>query len=135
MLSKLERQAAWAARHPTACVVARQTYRFEGPVPSWFRGPTDGSPDAAFVPSAWFIARTIWNMVGPFDERLTHAEDVDWLARARDLGVSSVMVPEALVQRRIHDRNATGMAAESRGGVLAAMRAAVQRKREAQTDA
>jgi glycosyltransferase involved in cell wall biosynthesis len=135
MPEKLAKQASVAAEQPEAGIVmARQMYRFEGPPPSWFRGPTDGGWEAGFMPSNWFMPRATWETVGPFHEGLTHSEDTDWLARASDLGVLVVTVPEILVVHRIHDRNASGMAVEVRSGIFSALRASVSRKREVPRD-
>lgn len=127
---KLMLQVQLASREPTAGVImARQSYRFEGAIPAWFRGPRDGSSEPGFQPSNWMVRRTTWELVGGFSEGMTHSEDTDWLARARDLGVTITMVDEPLVTHRIHDRNASGMAHEVRHGVLSALRGSVQRKR------
>ncbi len=109
-------------------VMARQSYLFEGPIPGWFRGPTDGSSEAGFQPSNWLLRRSAWLKVGPFDETLTHSEDTDWLARASDLGLVIRAAERPLVIHRIHDRNASGMPAAVRAGVLRALRDSVHRK-------
>jgi glycosyltransferase involved in cell wall biosynthesis len=129
--TKLERQLELARQNPSAGIImARQGYRFEGPVPPWFRGPTDGGSEPGFMPSAWFLPKETWHRVGPFDETMTHSEDTDWLARATDLGIRSAMVEEMLVIHRIHDQNASGKSAEVRDGVLVALRASLRRKHE-----
>jgi len=132
---KLEVQWEFGGHHPAPGVVmARQVYHFEGPIPAWFRGPTDGGWEPGLVPSNWYLPRETWRIVGPFDERLTHSEDTDWLARASNLGVSTVTVPEILVVRRIHGGNASAQAAAVRAGILRTLRSSVQRKRELAND-
>jgi glycosyltransferase involved in cell wall biosynthesis len=127
---RLERQMELAAGDPAAGVImARQTYRFEGTPPAWFRGPTDGRSEAGYVPSNWLMRRATWERVGPFKAGMTHSEDTDWLSRASDLGVRVATVEEVLVIHRIHDRNASGLAAEVKVGIFEALRASVQRKR------
>ena len=127
---KLLLQVELASRDPAAGIImSRQTYRFDVSVPLWFRGPSDGASEPGFQPSNWFIRRETWDLVGGFAEDMTHSEDTDWLARARDAGVRVAMVDVPLVTHRIHDRNASGMAHEVRLGVLSALRASVQRKR------
>lgn len=128
---KLEKQLAVAAVAPeTGVVMARQTYRFDGPVPAWFRGPLDGGSEPGFQPSNWLVRRSTWETVGGFDESRTHSEDTDWLARARDLGVVVSAADFPLVVHRIHGANASGMPAAVRNGVLSALRDSVHRKRE-----
>ncbi|MBK7724458.1 MAG: glycosyltransferase family 2 protein [Dehalococcoidia bacterium] len=129
---KLDRQLSLARSSPEVGVVmARQAYRFEGLVPAWFRGPTDGSSEPGYMPSNWLVRRRSWEVVGGFDERMSHSEDTDWLARAVDLGVAVAMVDEPLVTHRIHDSNASGLPREVRQGVLRALRDSVHRKQGA----
>lgn len=126
---KIRQQVAVAEAEPRfGLVTALQNYCFEGPVPAWFRGPTDGSTEPGFMPSSWLVSRDCWESVGPFDESMTHAEDVDWLARARDSGVEFGTVEQLLLMRRIHDSNVSGAANESVGGLLTALRGSLHRK-------
>lgn len=126
---KIAAQVAYAQQEPQfGIVTALQDYRLEGPVPGWFRGRTDGGVEPAFMPSSWLIRRECWNAVGPFDAAMTHAEDVDWLARARDHGVLLGTTQELLLTRRIHDANLSGMVGESRGGMFTALRGSLSRK-------
>jgi glycosyltransferase involved in cell wall biosynthesis len=127
---KLELQANAAAEQPLAgVVVCRQEYRFDGPIPGWFRGPRDGSSEPGYMPSNWLLRRTTWDHVGGFVPAMTHSEDTDWLARARDMGVLVHMVDRVLVVHRIHNANASARPAEVREGVLRALRDSVARKR------
>lgn len=126
---KIKQQVALAeAERRFGLVTVLQDYRFEGPVPGWFRGPTDGSPEPGFMPSTWLIRRECWDNVGPFDTAMNHAEDVDWLARARDNGTEFGTVQQLLATRRIHDSNASGVARESREGLFTALRGSLHRK-------
>lgn len=127
--ARLERQLAVVRANPDVDVVmARQSYHFEGAVPGWFRGPTDGSSEPGYMPSNWLLRRATWERVGPFDPTMSHSEDTDWLARASDLGVRVEIADEPLVIHRIHDRNASALAAEVKTGIFRALRESVQRK-------
>lgn len=129
---RLERQIALAGTTPDAGVImARQSYRFEGPVPGWFRGPVDGGSEPGYMPSNWLLRRETWLQVGGFTPGMSHSEDTDWLARASDLGVKVVMVDEPLVIHRIHDRNASGLGTEVKAGIFTALRDSVRRKHSA----
>lgn len=129
---KISAQVALAEAEPRwGLVTVLQDYLFEGPVPEWFRGPVDGGTEAGFMPSSWLLRRAWWDAVGPFDTTMTHAEDVDWLARARDHGLKSGTVEQLLLTRRIHDANASGVARESRAGLMTALRGSLQRKHAA----
>ena len=59
------------------------------------------------------IAVEILNVHGHV--RRTLGEDTEWLARSRDLGVTELAVAEVLLERRIHERNASGYDLSSLG--------------------
>lgn len=128
---KLSGQMALADAHPAAgFVLCNQVHRFEGGVPDWFRGPTDGTPMAAYEPSAWLVRRSVFEAVGPFDEARDLGEDTHWLSRAWDLGVTNVVAAGVYVERRIHGGNATGQIQGQRRVVFDILRESIQRKRD-----
>jgi len=43
--------------------------------------------------------------VGPLNEGFRIGEFIDWYARAKDLGVTSVMLPDVVAMRRLHGKN------------------------------
>ncbi len=67
--------------------------------------PTLGSVIAGRLAGAMLVRRTVFGRVGPFDERLATAETIDWVARARALGVREAASPETVLFRRIHGAN------------------------------
>lgn len=109
-------------------VMCRHRYAFEGPIPGWFHGPRDGSIGPGYLLTGGLIRRTAWERVGPFDPRMTHGEDGDWLMRALDLNVRLTILEEPLFTYRIHGGNASGSADAVRAGVLHALRNSLQRK-------
>jgi glycosyltransferase involved in cell wall biosynthesis len=132
---KLELQSAVLDEDAQTDIAAcRHTYVIEEPVPTWFRGPRDGSvaPGYLLIPS--LIRRTAWDLVGEFDSTLSHGEDGDWLFRALDLGIKVRVVDQPLMMYRIHGANASSAGAAVREGILRTLRASVQRKREGARD-
>ena len=51
---------------------------------------------------AW---RRAFEKVGPFDSRYSSAEDLDWLARAKDMGLKAAVVPHLSQIKYVHDSN------------------------------
>jgi glycosyltransferase involved in cell wall biosynthesis len=130
MPGKLSAQVALALEHPDAgLVLCHQVHRFEGDVPAWFRGPTDGTPAVGYEPSAWLVRREMFQRVGGFDEGRSLGEDTQWLARAWDLGFLHVAHASALVERRIHGENVTGHV-PIREVMFDVLRESVDRKRK-----
>lgn len=51
--------------------------------------------------------RTLFDLVGLFDESLSFSEDLDWFSRAREAGVKIVKHPETVLFYRSHEANMT----------------------------
>jgi glycosyltransferase involved in cell wall biosynthesis len=91
--------------------------------PAWCRREWLDGPQAGFLPSALVIRRAAWKLVGPLDETLLiGADDVEWFARARDRGAKAAAVPEVVVHRHIHARNASSDTEASNRAILQAVR-------------
>lgn len=67
---------------------------------SWFKEPQPGT-----LPSAALVRRTALDRIGPFDTRFRHGSDTEWQARAVDAGTRWELLPDVLVQYRIHGNN------------------------------
>jgi glycosyltransferase involved in cell wall biosynthesis len=49
--------------------------------------------------------KTVFEQVGGFDPSYRIGSDFEWVVRAKDAGISMVILPEILLHRRIHDSN------------------------------
>jgi glycosyltransferase involved in cell wall biosynthesis len=56
-------------------------------------------------PGAVLVKRRAYDRIGGFSEEFQQAEVVDWMARAMERGISSVVIPEVVMYRRIHGAN------------------------------
>ena len=65
--------------------------------------PPESQP--GYLPSAMLASRAAFERVGPFATRLHVGEFVDWMARARDLGLREFMLDATVLWRRLHDTN------------------------------
>lgn len=63
-------------------------------------------PYAYLAPSALFCARAAFDRVGMFPD-VPFGEFIAWFAWAKFLGLESVILPEVLVQRRVHAANSS----------------------------
>ena len=100
-------------------------------VPPGFRPELLEGDHPAHVMETLLARRSLFDRVGPFNESLQLAEDVDWLSRARDAGAVSRCVPEVLVDKRVHDRNASMDVGRNNRDLLRVARDAALRKRRA----
>jgi len=73
--------------------------------------------------------RAAYEQVGLYDETFRVGEDVDWMLRARDLGLRISTLDEVFVHRRIHGGNLTYDRAAGRQATLRAFKRRIERKR------
>ena len=105
--TKLERQLELLSGTTRTYVVARTRFVLEpgAGIPPGFRPELLDGDQIGLFPSALMISRADFDVVGPFDTGYGIASDIDWFARAKDLGLTLAEVDEELVHRRVHDAN------------------------------
>lgn len=88
----------------------QQFFAPPGPTPTWVRPEWLESPQPGYVFGAWLARRSTWETVGALDEKVRRGvDDLDWFIRARQLGIPGELLPDIVLQRRIHDNNASGI--------------------------
>lgn len=101
--------------------------------PEWEAGVKDKLPASGMVPGiipgTLFIKREAFLRVGKFPEGLKVGEFIDWYARAVELQIRSLVLPDLLLWRRIHDSNTGVRERQSRGDYARVLKAALDRKR------
>jgi hypothetical protein len=96
------------SREPTlgCSVTLTQDYLEPGTErPVWLRASALDGPTLNLMPSALMARRVVFDAVGMFDHRLAIHEESEWFRRCDLAGVERGVVNEALVDRRVHDRN------------------------------
>lgn len=102
-----------------------------------FQRTLDGEPIAvdrlrpAPLPGAMLVSRETLARVGPFATDTRVAEGLDWLLRARELGIVEVMVGQQVYWRRVHGANNSLRNRESIGEFAHALKASLDRRRAA----
>ena len=81
-----------------------------------------------FTAGTMLVRRTTWARVGDLDDALVAGEVVDWVARARRLGVRWALHDDVVLLRRVHGANHSG-SEQARAGYLDLARAAIRRSR------
>jgi glycosyltransferase involved in cell wall biosynthesis len=69
--------------------------------------------------------------VGPFEEKLRRADFIGWYLRASELELRSLMLPQVLMRRRVHDANYGLVARNAAGDYVKALKASLDRRRAA----
>jgi glycosyltransferase involved in cell wall biosynthesis len=131
---KLSRQAAALDSDPAIDFVLSLVRAFASPeLPEAERAALEVQqprPFEGWVAGSMLIRRASFDRVGPFVEDLRVGEAVDWFSRARRAGLNHLIVPEVLLERRLHRHNTTRLQAADRRGYLLAAKRHVDRLRK-----
>lgn len=76
--------------------------------PAWLKSEFLHQNLPAYLPSSLMVKRELFQRIGLFDETLKTSEDVDWFFRAKDSGAAMAILPDVLLERRIHEKNLSG---------------------------
>jgi glycosyltransferase involved in cell wall biosynthesis len=133
--NRLEVQMAALAAHPDAGYALGMINLFLEPgcpTPSWMgtRGWTIGTSRVGYMPGTMLVRRRIFDQLGVFDDRYQVGSDADWLIRAKDAKVPVTVVPEVVLDKRIHRSNLSGSPAGS-SDMLGVIAESLRRRRAA----
>jgi glycosyltransferase involved in cell wall biosynthesis len=98
-----------------------------GPPCGWRPELLDGARVARMIETT-AVRRATFDLVGPHRATAGASSDVDWFARAHDLGVTSVEVTETVVRKRLHRASTAHTSPTGTADLLAVVRDAVRRK-------
>ena len=124
-------EAALTADPDAGYSVGAVTYHVDpetGPPDGWRPELLDG-PRVARMIETTAIRRPTFGLVGPHRSTAGASSDVDWFARANDLGVSSIEVGGTVVHKRLHRASTAHTSPTGTDALLAVVRATVRRKR------
>jgi len=105
---KLARQRATFAADPDLQIVFGHVRPFICPtLPEEKKARLHGPPEPlpGFHPGTMMIRREAFFHAGPFDTQWQAGEFIDWYARAVERGLKMHMLPEVVMERRLHDTN------------------------------
>jgi glycosyltransferase involved in cell wall biosynthesis len=123
--AKLERQMALLAGHPELDLAFGHVRQFQGE--DLHEEARDAMPGMST--GTMLIRRDSFDRVGDFSTEWQLGGFVDWYARAREQGLTSEMLPEVVMLRRLHGWNTTLRSPESRVDYTRIARAALRRRR------
>lgn len=129
---KLDRQVGYMLDHPellyTVCHV-QHVLEPDAEIPPGFRTELLGRPVPGLIMEALVARRTCFELAGRLDSTFQVSEDTDWFARARDFGLPMAVLPETLVQKRVHGSNASLIEPRINDLLLRVLRRSIGRKR------
>ena len=89
-------------------------------------------PSPWTAPNLMLIRRGAFDRVGPFATSVARRETVDWYARADEAGLKGIMLPEIVLERRLHTPNNGLRERDARSDYLQVIRASMERRRRQQ---
>ena len=129
---KLERQFEAFASHPEVNLMLGLVQEFISPEldpAAAARIRCSPEPRPGYLPGALLVARETFERVGEFKEDLRVGEFVDWMARARELGLRDLVLPREVLRRRLHDENQSVRHRDDMGDFARVVKAALDRRR------
>jgi glycosyltransferase involved in cell wall biosynthesis len=125
---------ALAADADADCVVGHFTFFPEPgrPLPPSFRPELLGRAHVGYVPGALLVRRRVFDTVGLFEADWVVANDVDWFARLKDHGTRVVVLPQVVLEKRVHDTNLSYLSARTstiNTEIIRALRRSIHRQR------
>lgn len=94
------------------------------------RPPAEPQPWAS--PSLMLIRRASFERVGPFATNLRVGVTVDWYARATEAALHSSVLPEVVLERRLHTQNNGIREQDARSQYIQVLKASIDRRRRAE---
>ena len=95
--------------------------------------PPAAEPLPWTAPNLMLIRRASFEKVGGFSTELRVGVTVDWFARASEAGLRSLILPEVVLERRLHTQNNGLRERDARSQYLHVLKAAMDRRRAAGT--
>jgi glycosyltransferase involved in cell wall biosynthesis len=132
--NKLELQLAALCADPQLDMVFGHVREFVSPelapdIRAQIREPSVVAPWLA--PNLMLARRASFDRVGPFATDLRVGVTVDWFARAQEARLTSLVLPEVVLERRLHAGNNGIRERDARAQYLRVLKAALDRRRAA----
>jgi glycosyltransferase involved in cell wall biosynthesis len=130
---KLEHQMAALQAEPELDMVFGHVQEFVSPElrEEERRGIRPPAPEPLpwTAPNLMLIRRASFGRVGGFSSSLRVGVTVDWFARASEAGLRSLVLPEVVLERRLHTQNNGLRERDARSQYLHVLKAAMDRRR------
>ena len=128
---KLAAQTAVFEEHPDIDLVFGLVVQFEGETAARAiqRDPPSAGALPALVAGGMLTRLETFRRVGPFSSEWRVGEFIDWYARAREMGLTSRVIQQVVLCRRLHDANLGRQDGGSRVDFTRVLRATLERRR------
>ena len=128
---KLAVQIGFMQNHPVGYTVACERLVVEAgmELPSWLKPELVRKDHAAWLPGTLVVRREVFDVVGLFDTAYSSSSDSDWFFRAKDAGIPMAVLPDVLLEKRIHTANQSYDSTLA-GDLLRQVRSSLKRRTE-----
>ena len=135
---KLERQVARFAARPELEIAVAHVQNFWMPEVAAERSALEGhrrtQPIPGYTAGTLLARRETFARLGEFAASLRHGDQTEWFLRAREAGAVIELLPEVLLQRRLHGGNVSRQHGQaSLAQYLELVKGVLDRKRQAVT--
>lgn len=130
---KLRVQVNFLVAHPEIQYCIAQVKFFLEPgfsIPGGFRRELLEGDHVGYIMETLVSRRQVFERVGTLDARLAIGNDTDWFARAHDAHVPMAVLPDVLLNKRIHDANLSSDGDMIAQDLLKAFKHSIDRKHQ-----
>jgi glycosyltransferase involved in cell wall biosynthesis len=130
--NKLSRQLEIFANKPEVDIVFGQMKNFHSPeLPEEVKQKVYCPPEliAGYHPGTMMIKKAAFERVGLFETHWKLGEFIDWYLKAMEAGLKSVMLPDLVLRRRIHQTNTGIRDRDFRQDYVRIVKASLDRRR------
>ncbi len=96
--------------------------------PPWLQPSLLEGNHAGFHLGTALMRRSVLERVGPFDSQYRIGSDTDWFFRAKDSGARFEILPDVLLNKRVHASNESSQAQQSCDELLHLVRRSLKRR-------
>jgi len=130
---KLAAQLSVLEAHPQIHMVTGRVEEFSSETPT-LASPKRDYGQRAYTIGALLLRREDFLRVGLLDSQLRFGEFMDWLSRAKALGLCEHWLDQVVLYRRLHAHNTTRLAQDHQSHYLATIRRHLGRQRSIEAD-
>jgi glycosyltransferase involved in cell wall biosynthesis len=133
--NKLSVQVGYMFNHPEVqfTVAKARFFLQEGcAIPKGFRKELLEGAHVCRTMETLMVRKGLFDRIGKLNTEFSVAEDVEWFARASDQNVPMAIIPEVLLQKRVHDANLSQNNDVNNQNLLKLFRASIKRKESQQ---
>jgi glycosyltransferase involved in cell wall biosynthesis len=131
MPEKLSVQAEHLTTHPHVGLVVCRIQNFLDPELTLPPGVTSHPLEREQINfPAMLVRGELFDQVGGFDPSYKLMSDFDWVVRAKDVGITMVILPEVLMHKRIHEANMSHQSKARQETLIRLVKASIGRQSE-----